>query len=77
MSLREWSGGLLGVITVGWALLLTALFWGDTLRELWRAKAEDTTVFVVVHAFVWILYFVLLIGPPALLTLAWWRARGP
>ena len=77
MALRDWSGSLLGAITVAWALLLTALFWGGTLRELWLAKAEGTTVFVVAHAFGWILYFALLIGPPALLTLAWWRARAP
>jgi hypothetical protein len=77
MALRDWSGGLLGAITIVWGLLLTALFWGGTVRELLRAKAEGTTVFVVVHAFGWILFIALLIGPPAILTLAWWCGRAP
>ena len=76
MGLRDWSGAVIGAIATGWALVVTVLFWGPTLRDIWRAKSEGTTVFLVVHAFAWILYLGLLIGPPALLTLAWWRARA-
>ena len=76
MGLRDWSGAAIAAIAAGWALVVTVLFWGPIVREVWRAKSEGTTVFLAVHAFAWILYLGLLIGPLALLTLAWWRARA-
>lgn len=58
-----------------WFLVGTALFWGLALLQLWRARHSGDAIFVVAHGGVWALCGALVVIPPLLLTLAWYRSR--
>jgi hypothetical protein len=76
MLIREWSGAVIGVIAALWALVVTGLFWGSSLREAWRSRTQSDTVCIVAHTSVWLVYLALVIVPPVVLAWVWWRGRA-
>ncbi len=76
MAIRDWSGPVVVAIAAVWALVLTVVFWGPEVREVWRARTQSETVFVVAHPSTWVVYLVLLIVPGVVLVLVWWRGRA-
>ena len=77
MRLASRSVPWLGAIAMAWLLLVTVLFWGSELREVWRARGEkEYVVFIVAHPSTWALYLALLILPLMLLVRAWRRSRA-
>jgi hypothetical protein len=52
------------------------VFWGPTLLHLRRARLSGDTVFWVAHRGYWLFYAAIVIVPPLLLTLYWYRYKA-
>jgi hypothetical protein len=76
MGIRDWPAGALVAVCLAWPLVLTALLWGPTLVQAWKARAQGDTLFIVAHLNWWIAFAVMALGPPLALTLIWYRDRG-
>jgi hypothetical protein len=76
MSLRDWSPRTVLAIWLVWPAVLTGLLWGPTFAEIWKARGQGDQIFVVAHTSWWIAFAALLVGPPLVLTVLWYRARS-
>lgn len=76
MSVREWSGVTVAFVGLVWLVAVTGLLWGEALVFAWRARGSTDPVFLVAHPSAWLLYALLAITPPLVLTLHWYRSKG-